>query len=158
MAQAFLPVVEQTFLSAAMRGGKQGLEETPMINPIDQLVLDIPYCTGPLASTDLHAGGVFFCVTYREYIQFSDGGRVRRWREVIDDTHKFGESDVAEIRDFNVTGTYGLNNRNYLFCTFPDVKMTGLPCKPAPHLLAFCMMRPSGSVFGLVFSHEASDA
>jgi len=109
------------------------------------LILEKPYRTGPMASTDLHAGGVFFCVVYRECLEFEAGGRVRWWRELLDTSMPYN-NDLDEFRSFSTDGSYGLNNRNYLVCKFPNLELTGLPCKDAPALLAFHVWYPSSKM------------
>ena len=122
-----------------------------MTNPSSLLKIGVPYYTGPLAWTDLHAGGLFFCVIYRECLEFSTRGRVRRWCEVIDDSRSL--DDEAEVlRATNVVGSYRLNERGYLSCVFPDLELTGLPCDRMPEMLVFNAWRtkaqlPSGMVF-----------
>lgn len=105
------------------------------MNPVP-LILDQPYVTGPMASTDLHAGGVFFCAVYRECLQFSEGGRVRWWRELLDTSRPFHQ-DLEEFRKFSMDGSYSLNDRDYLVCKFPSMELTGLPCRDASTLIAF---------------------
>jgi hypothetical protein len=122
---------------------------------LEQVVLDVPYHTGPLAWTDLHAGGLFFCVVYRECLRFSAGRRVRRWCEVIDDSRPF-DDEPEQLRATDMVGTYRLNDRGYLECLFSDLELTGLPCEQAPELLAFNAFRArSGPSFSLVYTRGA---
>jgi hypothetical protein len=88
-----------------------------MADALKKLKLDVPYRTGPLAWTDLHAGG-FFCVVYRECLQFSIGFRVRRWCEVIDDFRQFHD-EVEQLRAKDKVGSYRVE-RGYLECAFPE--------------------------------------
>lgn len=125
---------------------------------LKRLVLDVPYRTGPLAQTDLHAGGVFFCVVYRECLRFSPGGRVRRWCEVLDDTRPL-DDEPEQLRATDAVGSYRLNDRGYLSCVFPDLELTGLPCEQSPELLAFYVWRPQvGVSFSLVYTRGELDA
>jgi hypothetical protein len=125
-----------------------------LINP----VLDVPYRTGPLARTDIHAGGVFFCVVYREFLQFSSGGRVRRWCEVIDDSRPL-DDEPAELRATDVMGSYRTNERGYLECLFPNLELIGLPCEQAPGILAFHAFRARPGVsFSLVYASRVAEA
>jgi hypothetical protein len=118
---------------------------------LNRLALDVPYRSGPQGWTDLHAGGLFFCVVYRECLQFSAGGRAKRWCEVIDDSRPL-DDEVEQLRQSECVGTYGVNDRGYLVCSFPDLELTGLPCAKAPELLAFHAWRPSVSLsFSLVY-------
>src|SRR5438045_1433648 len=97
---------------------------------LGRLALEVPYRTGPLAWTDLHAGGLFFCVVYRECLQFGSGGRVRRWREVIDDSRPL-DDEPEQFRATDTVGSYRLNDRGYVQCVFPELELTGLPCEQA---------------------------
>ena len=100
------------------------------------LTLDKTYQTGPLAQTDLHAGGVFFCVVYKECLQFGRDSQVRRWCEVIDDSRPF-DQEAKEIKALNELGSYHINARGYVTCEFDSLSLTGLPCRDAPDLLPF---------------------
>lgn len=130
------------------------MERTPEL-----LALDVPYRTGPIALTDLHAGGIFFCVVYRECLQFDADGRVRRWSEVIDDSRAF-DDEADRLREGEAAGTYRINGRGYLECKFRDLKLTGLTCERAPGLLAFCARRPvpepaeMDATFSLVYARS----
>jgi hypothetical protein len=115
------------------------------------LVLDKPYQTGPMAWTDLHAGGVFFCVVYRECLQFGSNAHVRRWREVIDDSRPFHD-EAQELRALNELGSYRLNDRGYLTCEFESLCLTGSPCRHAPALLPFnAFHKTSKRTYSLVY-------
>jgi hypothetical protein len=107
-----------------------------MQNTIDMLTMDRPYRTGPMASTELHAGGIFFCTVYAECLQFGSNWQVRRWRELIDGSRPF-DDEVQEMREFKEIGSFRLNDRGYVTCEFPSLVLTGLPCKDAEGLLAF---------------------
>ncbi len=118
-----------------------------------------------MASTDLGAGGVFFCAVYRECLQFETDGRVHWWREVLDSSRPYF-NDLNEFRKLRLDGSYGLNDRDYLVCKFPQMELTGLPCKDAPALMAFHAWYPSSQSEGSrvfhapesVPSEPASDA
>ena len=43
---------------------------------LGDLKINNKYTSGPLASTDLHAGGIFFCTPYVEHIEFLNNGIV----------------------------------------------------------------------------------
>lgn len=46
-------------------------------------------------------------------------------------------ADLEEFRSFWMDGSYGLNDRDYVDCKFPNLELTGLPCKDARALIAF---------------------
>ncbi|WNO03521.1 hypothetical protein [Rhodoferax mekongensis] len=104
--------------------------------------LNRPYFSGPLAFTDLHAGGVFFCVVYRECMRFEAMGRVTWWREVVDASRPYWE-DVGKFEALTINGTYGRNDRGYLVCKFPNMEMTGAECDDATNLIAFYVWHSS---------------
>lgn len=101
-----------------------------------QLTFGRPYATGPFARTDLHAGGIFFCVVYRDCIEFSDNGDARRWAEVMDGSRPF-DNEVEEIRNDTETGAWHVNELGYIVCEFKSRTLTGLPCTEAKELIAF---------------------
>ena len=123
---------------------------------LTRLDLETTYRTGPLAWTDLHAGGLFFCVVYRECLQFSAGGGVRRWCEVLDEGRPLDDEPERLRADAGV-GVYRINDRGYLVCAFPDLELTGLPCEQSPGLLVFSARRPSrGLSFSLVYGRDVN--
>jgi hypothetical protein len=125
-----------------------------MSDVLRRLVFDVPYRTGPLAWSDLHAGGIFFCVVYRECLQFGPGGQVRRWCEVLDDSRPF-DDEAEKLRATDELGSYHLNDRGYLECVFSDFSMTGLTCQQATELLAFCGFRARPGVsLSFVYARE----
>jgi hypothetical protein len=129
-----------------------------MGNASKQLALDVPYRTGPLAWTDLHAGGLFFCVVYRECLRFSANGRVRRWCEVIDESRPL-DDEPERLRATDQVASYRFNEYRYLECAFPDLELTGLPCEQAPELLAFHAFRARPGVsFSLVYTRGEPEA
>src|SRR5262249_10861426 len=133
-----------------------GLEDHSMGTALERLVVGAAYRTGPLAWTDLHAGGLFFCVVYRECLRFGRRGRVWRWCQVMDDSRPL-DDEGKQIRADRSEGTYRLNDRGYLACVFPDLQLTGLPCERSPETLAFHAWRPSSGVsFSLVYCRSTS--
>ncbi len=125
---------------------------------LKQCALDVPYCTGPMAWTDLHAGGIFFYVVYRECLQFSAGGRARRWCEVIDGSRPL-DDEIERLQADDTTGSYRLSGRGYIECEFPGLLLTGLPCDQAPEILAFNAFRAGKGVStSLVYTRSASQA
>jgi hypothetical protein len=103
---------------------------------LGQIQYDHPYCAGPLAWTDLHAGGVFFCVVYEELIQFRRDGTVRRWRTIMDDSRQL-DDEAEQLLRIAPAGHYRVNDRGYLECVFAEAVLIGLPCENDPDLLAF---------------------
>lgn len=107
------------------------------MHPVLQaLTLGTPYRCGPQASTQLHAGGLFFCVLYEEMLEFRTDGTVRHWYEVADGARPLDDED-HELRRTDESGSYRVNDRGYLEVTLPDREMTGLPWPQSDDLLAF---------------------
>jgi len=94
------------------------------MNPIAKIQFDKAYKSGPKASTDLHAGGIFFCVPYEEIITFFENGKVEIKRRVIEYFRPMdGQSEIDEINNFKLVGTYKLSDRKYIECTFNNLSM-----------------------------------
>lgn len=102
------------------------------------------YATGPLATTDLHAGGIFFCVVYRERLHFQGAGEVRRWCEVIDDGRPF-DDEATRLRATDMMGRYEVDGEK-IVCRFPGLEMTGAICRRTPELLAFHVWRSGPAI------------
>lgn len=107
------------------------------MNPISKLQFGTPYIASPQASTELHAGGIFFCIPYEERITFFEDGRVELRRKVIEDFRPMDNQDVDAINDFFLKGSYRLSGRRYILCEFGKRTMTGLPLNDNPDILAF---------------------
>lgn len=117
----------------------------------DMVMFDKTYRTGPQATTQLHAGGIFFHVLFEECLQFRADGQVLRWFEVMDGSCPL-DDEAQQMRDFNETGTCEINQRGYLTCEFADLSFTGKPFKGKPGMLAFNVYnRASRRSFGCVF-------
>src|SRR4051794_4809345 len=102
----------------------------------DGVRFDEPYRSGPQAWTDLHAGGLLFYVVYEELIEFRRDGGVSLWYEVLDDSRDM-DNEGEEYRRRRHSGSYCLNERGYLECSFPEFNLVGAPCAEAPDLLVF---------------------
>lgn len=106
------------------------------VNPLSQITLDAEYTSGALATCDLHAGGIFFCVLYEKVLIFRSKNVVELDVRVLDNwTPLDDEADF--LSKGSATGSYGLNDRDYLSCKFPHATYTGLPCDLNSDWLAF---------------------
>jgi len=123
------------------------------MNPIDHLQFEREYKSSPKASTDIHAGGIFFCVPYEDIIIFFENGNVELRKRVIENFRPMGgQSQIDKINNFKLMGTYELSDRNYIECTFENYSMTGLPLKINPTIIAFhCYHKINGHQFGNAF-------
>jgi hypothetical protein len=123
------------------------------MNPIEKIKFDKEYKSSPKASTDLHAGGIFFCVPYEEIITFYKDGKVEIKRSVIENFRPMdGQSEIDEINDFKLKGTYELSSKKYIKCKFEDFSMIGLPLEINQDILTFhCHRKTNGQQFGNAF-------
>ncbi|MEZ4957994.1 MAG: hypothetical protein R2825_30830 [Saprospiraceae bacterium] len=120
------------------------------MNPIEKIQFEKEYKSSPRASTDLHAGGIFFCVPYEEIIKFWKEGKVELTRRVIERFRPMdGQSEIEEINNFKLVGTYELTDRKYIECKFEDWSMIGLPLEVNQNILTFhCHQKANGFQFG----------
>lgn len=123
------------------------------MNPLEKIHFEKEYKSSPMASTDMHAGGIFFCVPYEEIIKFWENGKVELTRRVIEYFRPMdGQPEIDEINNFKLIGTYGLSDRNYIECKFEGFSMTGLPLEINPNILVFhCYRNVNGFQFGNAF-------
>lgn len=103
------------------------------------LTLNEKYLTGLTASTDLHAGGLFFCIVFKKCLVFSENGKVRLSNEVFDAFRPMDDGDAESMSGRYFEGRYFYNDRNYLVCEFEriDLVLTGLSLDRHPDTLAF---------------------
>ena len=101
--------------------------------------LNKKYISELIADTDLHAGGIFFCIIYRKCLVFLDNGEVQLSKELVDPFRPMDDEDVMRIKNYNHKGRYCLNNRQYLECHFEEIglNLTGLPTKKDPAIIPF---------------------
>jgi hypothetical protein len=101
--------------------------------------LNRKYLTGLTADTDLHAGGIFFCIIYRKCLLFLENGEVQLSNELVDAFRPMDNTDVTLIQNYHHKGRYFLNDRQYVECHFEEINLflTGLPTKTNPAIVAF---------------------
>lgn len=99
--------------------------------------LEKNYSSGPIADTDLHAGGVFICIIYRRILTFLPDGVVKLTGEILDRARAMDNLDAEKIASQVQMGSFGVNDRGYIQCEFDDVTLTGLPSASNPAMLAF---------------------
>jgi hypothetical protein len=101
--------------------------------------LNKKYFSGLTADTDLHAGGIFFCIIYRKCLLFLENGEVHLFKELVDAFRPMDDTDVTLIQNYHHKGRYILNDRQYVECHFEeiDLTLTGLPTKKNPAIMAF---------------------
>ncbi|HMI62108.1 MAG TPA: hypothetical protein VK518_14410 [Puia sp.] len=120
------------------------------------LVIDEKYLTGPIANTDLHAGGLFFAIIYKKSLVFSGNEVVVISRELVEPFRPMDDQDVDTIKNYHFTGRYFFNSREYLECHFEEIglMLTGLPVAKHSGMLVFHVydkhtQRQWGEVFEL---------
>jgi hypothetical protein len=125
-----------------------------MGNKIEKLQFDSPYRTGAIATTDLHAGGVLFFYVYYSYLQFSSDGKVRFWRELIDNSGPFSEKEALSYKVIE-EAEFSINDRGYLSFDISGAKYTGFTCNEAyNHIVFNVYFRKTGRSNSLVFKLE----
>jgi hypothetical protein len=88
-----------------------------------ELRLEKEYKTGLLASTDLHAGGIFFAIIYKKVLRFKNATEVSLYNEIINPLSPMDNQDVHQLEMNRQEGTYSFNERGYLACSFPKMKI-----------------------------------
>jgi len=124
------------------------------MNPIEKIHYERAYKSAPKAKTELHAGGIFFCVPYEEVIKFWKNGKVELTKRVIESFRPMeGQSEIDEINNFKLVGTYELSDRAYIACKFDEFMMIGLPLEQNPNTLTFhCFNKTNGHQFGNAYT------
>lgn len=104
------------------------------------------------ASTDLHAGGLFFCIIYQRCLQFFEHGRVELTNKIVDAFRPMDSADVEMMKNFKVTGKYWFNERGYLVCEFPDVSLTytGVATEKNENILPFYIYNSNHKISGSI--------
>jgi hypothetical protein len=97
------------------------------------------YLSGLIANTDLHAGGLFFCIIYQNCLEFFDDGTVEFTKRLVDDFRPMDENDVLHLKNYKITGQYFINDRGYLVCKFDDLfwTLTGLSTEKNSDIIPF---------------------
>lgn len=103
---------------------------------LNMLCESSPFATGPEATTDLHAGGNFFCVLYRRELVFHPNCEVELNYKILDNWCPL--DDEAEcLSSRSCRGTATIDSKGNLTITFPGIKFTGSECDNFPGHLAF---------------------
>jgi len=87
-----------------------------------------PFVTGPSAATELHAGGVFFCVLYRRELTFRSSGEVNLEFKILDDWRPL-DREAQSLESQSCVGKLSPNSRGYIEITFPGMNFTGAECE-----------------------------
>ena len=95
-----------------------------------------PFVTGPSATSDLHAGGVFFCVIYRRELTFHPNRLADLNFHVLDNWRPSG-GEVQDLNSKSCSGKVTSNSRGYIEISFPNMQFTGCECDNLSRHLAF---------------------
>jgi hypothetical protein len=97
---------------------------THIINQKMKIEFNIKYLSSLIANTDLHAGGIFFCILYQNCLEFFENGRVELSKKVIDAFRPMDENDIIHLENYKIVGSYSFSDRGYLVCEFEDLFLT----------------------------------
>jgi hypothetical protein len=99
------------------------------------------YLSSLIANTDLHAGGLFFCILYQNCLQFFENGKVELTKKVVDAFRPMDQNDIRHLENYKIIGRYSFNDRGYLVCEFKDIFLTftGLPTEKDLTIIPFCV-------------------
>ena len=97
------------------------------------------YQSGLIANTDLHAGGLFFCIIYQNQLEFFENGKVELTKKVVEALRPMDENDVEHLQNYKIVGDYSFNDRGYLVGKFEDLfwTFTGLSSEKDSSIIPF---------------------
>ena len=103
------------------------------------LEIDKIYQSEKIANTELHAGGLFFCIIYSNCLVFKNNGQVILTKKVIDPFRPMDAIDIKHLEDYKITGKYYTNDRGYLVCEFEEIfiTLTGMFTVKNPKTIVF---------------------
>jgi hypothetical protein len=101
--------------------------------------LDSDYVSVPIANTDLHAGGIFFCIVYEKIIRFNKDGSIQLTKRIIDPFRPMDDIDIELINNYYQKGNYRFNDRDLIICSFNeiDLELTGVVSSVNCNMLIF---------------------
>jgi hypothetical protein len=97
------------------------------------------YLSSMIANTELHSGGIFFCIIYKNCLQFFENGKVELTKKIIDTFRPMDDNDVKHLENYKVIGEHSINDRGYLVCEFDNLfwTFTGLPTEKDSSIIPF---------------------
>lgn len=104
-----------------------------------KLEINKKYLSGLIAKTELHAGGLFFCILYHNCLKFFENGKVELTKKVFDAFRPMDENDIRYLENYKIVGKYSFNDRGYLVCEFEELFLTftGLTTENDPTIIPF---------------------
>ncbi|RYU96693.1 hypothetical protein [Emticicia agri] len=125
-----------------------------------KIELNRKYLSSLKADTDLHSGGLFFCIIYQNCLEFFENGKVEYTKKLVDAFKPMDDIDIKHLENYKIIGEYSYNQRGYLKCEFEDIflSLTGLPTEKDPTIIPFHVYnerfsRSSGDVYHLESSN-----
>lgn len=82
---------------------------------------DQKYLSERIVDTDVHAGGLFFCVIYQNCLEFRADGKVLLTKQLVNAFRPMDPADIKRLENYRVTGQYSVNERGYLVCDFGEI-------------------------------------
>jgi hypothetical protein len=89
-----------------------------------KIELNKKYLSSLMANTELHAGGLFFCILYQNCLEFFEIGKVVLTKNLVDDFRPMDENDIRHLENYKIVGKYSFNDRGYLVCEFEELFLT----------------------------------
>ncbi len=110
-----------------------------MNNVLMKIEINKKYLSSLIANTDLHAGGLFFCIIYQNQLEFFKNGKVELTKKVVDAFRPMDEHDIEHLQNYKIVGDYSFNDRGYLVCKFEDLfwTFTGLSTEKDSSIIPF---------------------
>jgi hypothetical protein len=104
-----------------------------------KLEIEKKYNSELIAITDLHGGGIFFCLVYIKVLTFKTDGEVVLTKKVINPFRPMDPIDIALIDNFKIKGKYHTNDNDYITCEFDEIylKLIGIHLEKNPSTLVF---------------------
>lgn len=112
---------------------------TVINNVLIKIEINKKYQSSLIANTDLHLGGLFFCIIYQNQLEFFENGKVELTKKVVDAFRPMDEYDVKHLQNYLIVGDYSFNDRGYLVCKFEDLfwTFTGLATEKDSSIIPF---------------------
>ena len=104
-----------------------------------KLELNKKYVSSLIANTDLHGGGLFFCIIYQKCLEFENKNKVWLTNRIVDAFRPMDDLDVIHLKNYRIEGKYFYNDRGYLICDFKTINLTytGISTDKNPEIIPF---------------------
>ncbi len=129
------------------------------LHQISRMKIDKNYQSELIVSTDLHAGGIFFCVIYVNCLSFQENGEVVLTKKVKNALRPMDPNDVKQIENYKSIGVYHRDQNGYWICDFPEIfiSLTGVPTTDKADVIVFhAFDKRLNKQWGELYTVEAS--